>query len=96
MRNKTFPVQLQSVKLILPVAGWRFDLLKAVINMAPENGIPPAVQFLDRPVPLFQPSPESILAQWAEALSAQLVGDMPEDHCRMMPEPSGQFPVDGR
>ena len=48
--------------------------------MAPESGAPTGIQLLNGSVFLLQPFPEFLLTQRAVALSAEFIGNMPQDH----------------
>ena len=65
------------MKFIFTLRGWAFDLIKAVVNVAPECCAPALVEVFDRAIFFFQPFSELRLAQRAMAFSTELVGDVP-------------------
>ena len=87
--DKTLPVKFQCMKFIFTLRGWAFDLIKTVVNVAPECCAPALVEVFDRAIFFFQPFSELRLAQRAMAFSTELVGDMPQHNCRMFAESFG-------
>ena len=83
MSNKSFPVQIQCMKLCLTNLRRTLDLVKAVISMTPESGAPLIIQIFNSLIFLFQPVTKCFLAQRTMTFSAILIGNMPQDHTRM-------------
>ena len=75
---------------------WRrtFDLRKALIPVTPECRTPPAVQILNHTIFLFQPLPELLLTKRTMTFSTKFIGDMPQNHTRMLSELFSQPAVD--
>ena len=94
MRDKAFPVQIQRMKLYFADLRRALDVVKALVGMAPECRAPAAVEILNGLIFFLQPVTESGLAERTMALSSIFVGNMPEDHCRMISEAFRQFLVD--
>ena len=83
MSNKSFPVQIQCMKLCLTNLRRTLNLVKAVIGMTPESGTPLIIQVFNSLVFLFQPVTKCFLAQRAVTFSTIFIGNMPQDHTRM-------------
>src|SRR5699024_4863102 len=92
--SKTSPVKSKSLDRSLSDGGRALDLVKTLIGMAPESRIPSPVYLINGLVSLLQPVPERLLAQRAMALTAKLIGNVPQDHSRMMVKPFCQFHID--
>ena len=93
--DKTLPAQGQALDGVLPLGRGAFDLVPAGIIVAPEAGVPGFVQGFQGAVAAPEPLAERLLAELAVAFAPHLVGDMPQDDCRVRPEAGGQLPVDG-
>ena len=83
VRHKSSPVQIQCMKLCLTDLRQRFNLVKAVISMAPEGGAPPVIQIPNRLIFLLQPFAERILAQRTVTFSPIFIGNVPQNHAWM-------------
>ena len=83
MSNKSFPVQIQCMKLCLTNLRRTLNLVKAVISMTPESGAPLIIQIFNSLIFLFQPVTKCFLAQRTMTFSSILIGNMPQDHTRM-------------
>ena len=73
MSNKTFPVQVQCMKLCLTNFRRTFNLIKTVVSMAPECCAPLIIQVFNRLIFLFQPVTKCFLAKRTMAFSAILI-----------------------
>ena len=92
--DEALPVQRQCLHSVFALRGGAFDLLPRGVVVAPETGIPRLVQRLQATVARLQPTAELRLAQLAVAVPAHLVGDMPQDDCRVTAEALRQLLVD--
>ena len=88
--NEPVPVKLQCMKLVLPLWGRGFNLIEAIVNMAPECGAPTGIQLLNGSIFFFQPFPEFLLTKRAIAFSAKLIGNVPQNHTRMTAQSLGK------
>ena len=73
MSNKSFPVQIQCMKLCLTNLRRTLDLVKAVISMTPESGAPLIIQIFNSLIFLFQPVTKCFLAQRTMTFSSILI-----------------------
>ena len=92
--DKALPIQRQCLHSVFALRGGAFDLLPCGVIVAPETGVPRLVQRLQAAVARLQPTAELRLAQLAVAVPAHLVGDMPQDDCRVVAEALRQLLVD--
>ena len=92
--DKALPVERKRLHGVFALWGRAFDLFPIGVVMAPEAGIPRLVQRLQATVARLQPTAELRLAQLAVAVPAHLVGDMPQDDCRVTAEALRQLLVD--
>ena len=77
------------MKFIFTFCRRTFNLIKAVVDVAPECSTPTLVEIFDRAVFLFQPLSELRLTQRAMAFAAKFIGNMPQHNCRMFAESFG-------
>ena len=68
----------------------RFHLRPVGVTVAPERCPPRLIEVFQRSIALFQPLAEFFLTQRAIAVARKLVGQVPEDDCRMMRIPLRQ------
>ncbi|TWM26422.1 hypothetical protein CHCC14821_2139 [Bacillus paralicheniformis] len=84
IRDKTLPVQIQTVNSILAVRSRRLDLVPICIGVAPKRCPPCMIKAVQRFIFREQPLSELILAKFTMTLSAVFIGDMPADDSRVM------------
>ena len=94
IRHKPFPVQIQSVQRKISFRRRALHLVKTLVSMTPEPGIPGTVQPFQCAVFFLHPAAECLLAQRAVALSAVFIRNMPCNHARVVFEHFRQLRID--
>lgn len=84
IRDKTLPVQIQTVNGILAVRSRRLDLVPIYIGMAPKRCPPCIIKAVQRFVFRQQPLSELVLAKFTMAFSAVFIRNVPADDGRVM------------
>ena len=94
IRHKPFPVQIQSMQRKISFRRRALHLVKTLVSMTPEPGIPDTVQPFQCAVFFLHPAAECLLAQRAVALSAVFIRNMPCNHARVIFEHFRQLRID--
>ena len=84
IRDKTLPVQIQTVNGILAVRSRRLDLVPICIGMAPKRCPPCIIKAVQRFEFRQQPLSELVLAKFTMAFSAVFIRNVPADDGRVM------------
>lgn len=75
--DKALPIQIKPHQVLLPQGRGAFYIVKAIIYVAPKQGVPCFIQPADGSVTRLKPFAKRLLAQGAMTFAAKFIGYMP-------------------